>query len=65
MDRSKKFKKQSLTNKQSTFWCFVFLQEKLGEKMENIKSLFNLAVANNRLTSEQADLLKEKFCREY
>lgn len=33
-------------------------------KWENIKSLLNLAVINNRLTRQQADYLKEKFCRE-
>lgn len=33
-------------------------------KWENIKSLLNLAVANNRLTRQQANYLKEKFNRE-
>ena len=33
-------------------------------KWENIKSLLNLAVINNRLTREQANYLKEKFNRE-
>lgn len=33
-------------------------------KWENIKSLLNLAVINNRLTREQANFLKEKFNRE-
>lgn len=33
-------------------------------KWKNIKSLLNLAVINNRLTSEQAEFLKETFCRE-
>jgi len=34
-------------------------------KWENIKSLLNLAVINNRLTKQQAELLKQRFCREY
>lgn len=34
-------------------------------KLENIKSLLNLAVINNRLTKQQAELLKQRFCREY
>ena len=33
-------------------------------KWENIKSLLNLAVINNRLTREQDNYLKEKFNRE-
>ncbi len=33
-------------------------------KWENIKSLLNLAVINNRLSKEQAEYLKETFCRE-
>ncbi len=33
-------------------------------KWENIKSLLNLAVINNKLTNEQARYLKETFCRE-
>lgn len=33
-------------------------------KWENIKSLLNLAVVNKRLSIQQADYLKEKFCRE-
>ncbi len=33
-------------------------------KWENIKSLLNLAVVNKRLSKQQADYLKEKFCRE-
>ena len=33
-------------------------------KWENIKSLLNLAVVNNRLTKQQADLLKHLYCRE-
>lgn len=33
-------------------------------KWENIKALLNLAVINNRLTKEQAEYLKETFCRE-
>ena len=33
-------------------------------KWENIKSLLNLAVVNKRLSRQQADYLKEKFCRE-
>lgn len=33
-------------------------------KWENIKSLINLAVVNNRITQEQANFLKENFCRE-
>ena len=33
-------------------------------KWENIKSLLNLAVINNRLTKQQAELLKQRFCRE-
>ena len=33
-------------------------------KWENIKSLLNLAVLNNKLTRQEADFLKEKFCRE-
>ena len=34
-------------------------------KWENIKSLLNLAVINNRLTKSQAELLQQRFCREY
>ena len=34
-------------------------------KWQNIESLLNLAVANNRLTSEQSKFLQEKFCGEY
>lgn len=33
-------------------------------KWENIKSLLNLAVINNRLIKQQADLLKHLYCRE-
>lgn len=33
-------------------------------KWENIKALLNLAVVNKRLSIEQANYLKEKFCRE-
>ena len=33
-------------------------------KWDNIKSLLNLAVINNRLTRQQADYIKEKFYRE-
>ncbi len=33
-------------------------------KWENIKSLLNLAVINNRLSKQQAELLEERFCRE-
>ncbi len=33
-------------------------------KWDNIKSLLNLAVVNKRLNRQQADYLKEKFCRE-
>lgn len=33
-------------------------------KWENIKALLGLAVANKRLSSEQAKFLEEKFCRE-
>lgn len=33
-------------------------------KWKNIKSLLNLAVINNRLTNEQAEYLKNTFCRE-
>lgn len=33
-------------------------------KWENIKSLLNVAVINNRLTKQQAKLLQERFCRE-
>lgn len=33
-------------------------------KWENIKSLLNLAVINNSLSKQQANFLKEKFCRE-
>ena len=33
-------------------------------KWENIKSLLNLAVINNGLSKQQANFLKEKFCRE-
>ena len=32
-------------------------------KWENIKSLLNLAVVNNRMSREQADFLEEKFYR--
>ena len=34
-------------------------------KWENIKSLLNLAVINNRLTKKQSELLQRKYCREY
>ena len=34
-------------------------------KWENIKSLLNLAVINNRLTKSQAELLQQRFCRKY
>lgn len=33
-------------------------------KWENIKSLLNLAVVNNRISREQAEFLKAKFSRE-
>ena len=33
-------------------------------KWENIKALLNLAVINNRITSQQAEYLKNTFCRE-
>lgn len=33
-------------------------------KWNNIKSLLNLAVVNNRLTENQAEYLKKTFCRE-
>lgn len=33
-------------------------------KWENIKSLINLAVVNNNLTTQQAKYLKDTFCRE-
>lgn len=33
-------------------------------KWNNIKSLLNLAVINNRLTKEQAEYLKETFYRD-
>lgn len=33
-------------------------------KWENIKSLLNLAVVNERLTRQQADFLIERYCRE-
>lgn len=33
-------------------------------KWENIKSLLNLAVVNNRITKEQAQFLEKEFCRE-
>ena len=33
-------------------------------KWENIKTLLNLVVLNNRLTRQQANYLKEKFCSE-
>lgn len=33
-------------------------------KWDNIKSLLNLAVVNKRLSIQQADYLKKKFCRE-
>lgn len=33
-------------------------------KWENIKALLNLAVINNSLSKQQANFLKEKFCRE-
>ena len=33
-------------------------------KWENIKSLLNLAVINNRLTKQQVELLQQRFCRE-
>lgn len=33
-------------------------------KWKNIESLIGLAVLNQRLTKEQATLLKENFCRE-
>lgn len=33
-------------------------------KWENIKSLLNLAVVNNRITEEQAQFLEKEFNRE-
>lgn len=33
-------------------------------KWENIKSLLNLAVINNRLTKKQSEFLQKKYCRE-
>lgn len=33
-------------------------------KWENIKSLLNLAVLNNRITRTQAEHLEKEFCRE-
>ena len=33
-------------------------------KWENIKSLMNLAIINGKLTKEEAEFLKKKFCRE-
>ena len=33
-------------------------------KWENIKSLLNLAVVNNRITKEQAEFLEKEFNRE-
>jgi len=33
-------------------------------KWENINSLLNSAVLNNRITKKQAQFLKEKYCRE-
>ena len=33
-------------------------------KWENIKSLLNLAVVNNRITKEQAQFLEKEFNRE-
>ena len=33
-------------------------------KWDNIKSLLNLAVINNRLTKQQAELLQQRFYRE-
>ena len=33
-------------------------------KWENIKALLQLAVANDRLTNEQAEFLEKEFCRE-
>lgn len=33
-------------------------------KWENIKSLMNLAILNGKLTKEEAEFLKKKFCRE-
>lgn len=33
-------------------------------KWENIKALLRLAVANERLTEEQAKFLEKQFCRE-
>ncbi len=32
-------------------------------KWENIKSLLNLAVINNRLSKQQAELLKDRYYR--
>ena len=33
-------------------------------KWENIRSLLRMAVANNRLTEQQAEFLEVKYCRE-
>lgn len=33
-------------------------------KWENIRALLRLAVANNRLTEQQAEFLEKEFCRE-
>lgn len=33
-------------------------------KWENIKSLLNLAVINNRITERQSELLQKRYCRE-
>jgi len=33
-------------------------------KWENINSLLNFAVLNNRITKKQAQFLKGKYCRE-
>lgn len=33
-------------------------------KWENIKALLRLAVANNRLTNEQANFIINRYCRE-
>lgn len=33
-------------------------------KWENIKSLLNLAVVNERLSRQQAEFLEKEFCRE-
>ena len=33
-------------------------------KWENIKALLRLAIVNGRITKEQADFLKDEYCRE-